>query len=1088
MRKRSMLFLLLLIVSAAVHAQEVEPDWLEVADVFLNLHAGPSTDHEVILRLGPREAVVLLERREHWSQVRRQDGQTGWARNDFLLPWNEFSRLDTWWRVGDKRLFRFFHGTNNERLTVEAELRVISDHVYFYTHARHEDNALPDDQALQRIAELFDEKIYRRSLDFRGIEDPPDFDGDERIVVLVLAGYRDQQGMWSWYSSRHDMPQESGSRGVGFIGISLSDHRETLRYFDSNRTPFVLSSLAHQFQELLQHHAGGVRSSWISAGMAALMQEILEQERVLEPTRFMGRAETRLHSYDGPSSHSSMLFMLYVLERLGPETLNELATFAARPEHVLDSLDAVLEGHPAGLDADTFFADWALTNILLDTRREGGRYGYHLLDRSELALPPPSTRVEQLPARFEAEAPPYSASYYELPLPQDSAAADHLLLDFRLNEPPPQDAWLQFVQVLPDSIDIQRFRASEYGNQPILASLREGPERVFVAVSPFTTGDRQRTRPVSFSLALRQQATPADPQAQVTTTLNLRSRPEVADNIIGRLQPCSVLRVLQRDEQWSQVRTGAGLIGWAHNDYLHHLNAPSPGVSPRSCAALVRAAHDGDLATVQNLLAAGTDVNGQDAWGRTALHEAALRGHERVLAHLLRAGASVHLQDSAGRTPLDEVTESGDADSIMMLLRAGTGPDPGDPRFRPPVVSVAATGNSDLLELFLNEGHDPDWRGQDGRAALAAAAANGHDAILRQLLAFGADAQQVDGDGRSSLMLAAASGKHSAFAPLLDAAVDVNLQDVEGHSALTLAAAKGHALSVAWLLLGSDADIHHSLPHSGRNALHLAAAGGHADVIAMLRLAGLDPAAQDRQGHGALQLAEAADHDLTAEYLRMPVSWTPVRGLKLSPQERDGFLSAAARGDLAEVERYLEAGAQFLLVSRDREGMTALMLAARAGHQDVVLRLLLAGADPDLRWNTGWDEPAIFFTIRNGHDDLTAMLLLAGATPASRPMTSPFKSALSWAAEFGQEKIVHLLLALRDTRYIDVNVRDHSDRTPLLTAVTRGHTNIVRSLLAAGADPNLRPLRPVGQSILELCAGSCNQEIRNLLLAAGAEA
>ena len=1088
MPARLLLLLLLLLSTGASQAQESEAAWLEVADVFLNLHAGPSTNHEVILRLGPREAVVLLERGEHWSQVRRQDGTSGWARNDFLLPWNEFSRLDTWRRVGDKRLFRFYGGTNNERLTVEAELRAISDHVYFYTHARHESVALPDDQALQHVGELFDEKIYRRSLDFRGIEDPPDFDGDERIVVLVVAGYMDRQGMRTWYSTRHDMPQEAGSRGVGFIGLSLSDHRATLRYFDSNRTPFVLSSLTRQFQELLQHHAGGVRSSWISAGMTQLMQEILEQEGVLQNMRFSSRAETRLDSYDGPYFHTSMLFMLYVLERLGPETLNEFATFAARPTPVLDSLDAVLEGHPAGLDADTFFADWALTNTLLDTRREGGRYGYHLLDRSELSLPPPSTWVKQLPAAVRDSTVPYSASYYELPLPDDRDAAGQLLLDFRLNEPPPMDAWLQFVQVLPDRIDIQRFRASDYRGRPVLASLEKAPERAFVAISPFTSGDRQRTRPVSFSLALRELSSLPDNQAQVTTTLNLRSQPQFADNIVGRLQPCSVVRVLQRDEQWSQVQTGAGLSGWAHNDHLFHLNAPSPGVSPKPCAALVQAAHDGDLATVQNLLATGADVNGQDAWGRTALHEAALRGHERVLARLLRAGANVHLQDSAGRTPLDEVTESGDADSIMMLLRAGTGPDPGVSRFRPPVVSVAATGNSDLLELFLNEGHDPDWRGQDGRAALAAAAANGHDAMLRQLLAFGADAQQVDRDGRSPLMLAAASGKHSAFAPLLDASADVNLQDLEGHSALTLAAANGHALSVAWLLLGSDADIHHSLPDSGRNALHLAAAGGHADVIAMLRLAGLDPAAQDTQGHGALHLAEAADHDLTAEYLRMSASWTPVRGLKLSPQERDGFLSAAARGDLAEVERYLEAGAQFLLVSHDREGLTALMLAARAGHQDVVLRLLLAGADPNLRWNSGWDEPAIFFSIRNGDDDLTAMLLLAGATPASKSMSSPFKSALSWAAEFGQEEIVHLLLALRGTRYIDLNVRDHSGWTPLLTAVTRGHTNIVRSLLAAGADPNLRPLRPVGQSILELCAGSCNQEIRNLLLAAGAEA
>ena len=574
--------LLLLLVTTAVHAQETEPPWLEVADVFLNLHAGPSTDHEVILRLGPREAVVLLQRGEHWSQVRRQDGTSGWARNDFLLPWNEFSRLDTWRRIGDKRLFRFYSGPNNERLTVEAELRVISDHTYFYTHARHESNALPDDQTLQHIAELFDEKIYQRSLDFRGIEDPPDFDGDERIVILVVAGHLDRQGMNIWYSTRHDMPQEASSRGMGYIGLSLSENRNILLFYYENYTPLVLNSLTSSFQELLQHHAGGVRSSWISWGMAGLMREILEQERVLEPTQIMTRAETRLDSYLGPSAHTAMLFMLYVLERLGPDTMNELATFAARPTPVLDSLDAVLQYHPAGLDADTFFADWALTNTLLDTRREGGRYGYHLLDRWELSLPPPSIQVRQLPARLEAEAPPYSATYYQLPRPYHRDESGQLLLDFRLDEPPPMDAWLQFVQVLPDSIDIQRFRASDYRGRPVLASLEKEHRRAFVAVSPFNPGDRQRTRPVSFSLVLRQQASPGNPQAQVTAVLNLRSAPESGDNILATMRPCSLVQVLEHDLHWSKIRTGDGLTGWAHNDYLVHLHLPGGNANPCS--------------------------------------------------------------------------------------------------------------------------------------------------------------------------------------------------------------------------------------------------------------------------------------------------------------------------------------------------------------------------------------------------------------------------------------------------------------------------------------------------------------------------
>ena len=95
MRTRLILILTLLFVTAAIHAQDAEPTWLEVADVALRLRSGPSSDDDIITQLTPREAVELLQRGEEWSQIRRQDGQSGWAHNDYLLPWDERNRPDT---------------------------------------------------------------------------------------------------------------------------------------------------------------------------------------------------------------------------------------------------------------------------------------------------------------------------------------------------------------------------------------------------------------------------------------------------------------------------------------------------------------------------------------------------------------------------------------------------------------------------------------------------------------------------------------------------------------------------------------------------------------------------------------------------------------------------------------------------------------------------------------------------------------------------------------------------------------------------------------------------------------------------------
>ena len=189
------------------------------------------------------------------------------------------------------------------------------------------------------------------------------------------------------------------------------------------------------------------------------------------------------------------------------------------------------------------------------------------------------------------------------------------------------------------------------------------------------------------------------------------------------------------------------------------------------------------------------------------------------------------------------------------------------------------------------------------------------------------------------------------------------------------------------------------------------------------------------------------------------------------------------------MERFLATGSQLLLVSHDQEGLTALMLAARNGQRDVVLRLLLAGHNPDVRWNTAWDEPALFHTIRGDYSDLTAMLLLADAWPYATLDAQPRTPALLWAAGFGREDDVHLLLGLRGDRYINLNARDPSGWTPLFPAVHNEHTGIVRTLLAAGADPNIHPYPYQGElSALEAARRNGNQEIINLLLAAGAEA
>ena len=63
--------------------------------------------------------------------------------------------------------------------------------------------------------------------------------------------------------------------------------------------------------------------------------------------------------------------------------------------------------------------------------------------------------------------------------------------------------------------------------------------------------------------------------------------------------------------------------------------------------ALHRAASDGDIASVKQLLTVGTDVNAKSAYG-TALHFACEQGSLEIVQLLVAAGADIDAQDGEG--------------------------------------------------------------------------------------------------------------------------------------------------------------------------------------------------------------------------------------------------------------------------------------------------------------------------------------------------------------------------------------------------------------------------------------------------------
>ena len=118
--------------------------------------------------------------------------------------------------------------------------------------------------------------------------------------------------------------------------------------------------------------------------------------------------------------------------------------------------------------------------------------------------------------------------------------------------------------------------------------------------------------------------------------------------------------------------------------------------------------------------------------------------------------------------------------------------------------------------------------------------------------------------------------------------------------------------------------------------------------------------------------------------------------------------NAVERGDAAALGALLERGDD--VDSRDRYGQTALMLAARSGHDEVVEVLVAHGADLDHCAKCGLT--ALMLATINDRAGVVRLLLMAGADTHLEGSGAPGfagKTALDLAKDLGREEIADLL-------------------------------------------------------------------------------
>jgi ankyrin repeat protein len=284
---------------------------------------------------------------------------------------------------------------------------------------------------------------------------------------------------------------------------------------------------------------------------------------------------------------------------------------------------------------------------------------------------------------------------------------------------------------------------------------------------------------------------------------------------------------------------------------------------------------------------------------------------------------------------------------------------------------------------------------------------------------------------------------------LLDNGANVN-QPTRYKTALMRAASEGYA-DVVTLLLAQGAEVN-AITDEG-NALMEAVKGGHTETVKLLLKAGADVKAVHRTGEQVLMMAArqrnyqtpAAEPD--PEIVRLLLA----HGADPNAKSQWGETALMFANTAAKVKLLVANRAD--LEAKDQQGKTALMKAASQGDVGVAGALIESGANVNAVDTNG--SSALLYSLDEenmAHGDERATL------PARRA------------------EIARKLLAAKP---LEVNAQNSNGETALMRAVRLANPELVKSLLARGADP--KRIDVFGDTAVSLAYGSGKAELEQLL-------
>lgn len=527
-------------------------------------------------------------------------------------------------------------------------------------------------------------------------------------------------------------------------------------------------------------------------------------------------------------------------------------------------------------------------------------------------------------------------------------------------------------------------------------------------------------------------------------------------------------------------------------------------------SALHRASRGGHVRIVEELLASSNGelkeeqfINVLNNDERSPLHLAAEGGHADVARILLNAGARVHAErlpfkpDSPGSdkatkgssvdatTALHLAAMNGHDDVAELLLQRGAQPDARDQHGNSALHLAAGSGHHMVVRTLAKRKVDVDARGDNSRTPLHLACERGHGEVIKILIRRGAQPTVQDRDGNMPIHVA----KSEAVVRLLVPELARTGRDMQ-KMLLLLSAKRGYNEAIAEFLNldGGTFDLNYTDENDdGCTPLLLAAREKNAGVVKLLlsRAGRVDANREDKNGRTALSYASQNGNVAVFDaLLRVP-------DIDITVPDKEGetpLLYAAREGHGDIVRRLLDRIDGMCTDCRAQAQLgggpnrrSPLWLASSNGHDAVVADLLARGADPnapDLHKQT-----PLHIAAQKRHADVLKTLLGSPKLRDANARNYLDRTPLFLAAYFGSTRVVSVLVQHLQARGLKTDIADRFGWTPLHAAFD--NAEIAAQLIDRGA-ADIDAVTDDGRTTLYLAVQGDRFDVARVLVSRGA--